>query len=234
MAEKKTATLAESTARKIIDYIISKKMMPGDKLPTEAEFLKQWDISRSTLREGFKLLTARNILEIRQGSGTFISPKRGIPDDPLGLTFIYDDNKLVLDMLDVRLIFEPQVAALAAVYATPEQKKAIAEQANELERCIANGESYAAADSRFHRLIAEASGNRLVADMTVAIRASLRKPILDAIRGVADWPALSGALQAEHHAIFAAIEQHDGPLAADLTERHIRAAYEALPALRDD
>ena len=177
MAEKKTATLAESTARKIIDYIISKKMMPGDKLPTEAEFLKQWDISRSTLREGFKLLTARNILEIRQGSGTFVSPKRGIPDDPLGLTFIYDDNKLVLDMLDVRLIFEPQVAALAAVYASPEQKKAIAEQADELERCIANGKSYAAADSRFHRLIAEASGNRIIGNLNYILNSSVAKNI---------------------------------------------------------
>ncbi len=177
MVEKRTMTLVEQTSEKIIRYIIEHKMMPGDQLPTEVEFLNKLEVSRGTLREAFKVLVARNILEIRQGAGTFISNKKGIPDDPLGLTFIYDDNRLVLDMLEVRLMFEPRVAELAAVYATAEQKAELELQAEELERCIQAGEPYAQADSRFHRLIAEASGNRVVENLTHILNSSVSKNI---------------------------------------------------------
>lgn len=170
-------TLVEMTSQRIISYIIEHKMMPGDQLPTEVEFLEKMEVSRGTLREAFKVLVARNILEIRQGAGTFISYKKGIPDDPLGLTFIYDDNRLVLDMLEVRLMFEPRVAELAAVNATPEQKQALAEQAQELENCISRGEPYAQADSRFHRLIAEASDNRVIGNLTHILNSSVSKNI---------------------------------------------------------
>ena len=177
MIEKRTMTLVEMTSQRIISYIIDHKMMPGDQLPTEVEFLEKMEVSRGTLREAFKVLVARNILEIRQGAGTFISYKKGIPDDPLGLTFIYDDNRLVLDMLEVRLMFEPRVAELAAVNATPEQKQALAEQAQELENCISRGEPYAQADSRFHRLIAEASDNRVIGNLTHILNSSVSKNI---------------------------------------------------------
>ena len=177
MIEKRTMTLVEMTSQRIISYIIDHKMMPGDQLPTEVEFLEKMEVSRGTLREAFKVLVARNILEIRQGAGTFISYKKGIPDDPLGLTFIYDDNRLVLDMLEVRLMFEPRVAELAAVNATPEQKRALAEQAQELENCISRGEPYAQADSRFHRLIAEASDNRVIGNLTHILNSSVSKNI---------------------------------------------------------
>lgn len=177
MTEKRTMTLVEMTSQRIISYIIDHKMMPGDQLPTEVEFLEKMEVSRGTLREAFKVLVARNILEIRQGAGTFISYKKGIPDDPLGLTFIYDDNRLVLDMLEVRLMFEPRVAELAAVNATPEQKQALAEQAQELENCISRGEPYAQADSRFHRLIAEASDNRVIGNLTHILNSSVSKNI---------------------------------------------------------
>ena len=177
MTEKRTMTLVEMTSQRIISYIIDHKMMPGDQLPTEVEFLEKMEVSRGTLREAFKVLVARNILEIRQGAGTFISYKKGIPDDPLGLTFIYDDNRLVLDMLEVRLMFEPRVAELAAVNATPEQKQALAEQAQELENCISRGEPYAEADSRFHRLIAEASDNRVIGNLTHILNSSVSKNI---------------------------------------------------------
>ena len=171
------ATLAEETAQAVIRYIIDNRLLPGDKLPTEPEFMEKLSVGRGTLREGIKLLAARNIIDIRQGAGSFVSPKRGIPDDPLGLTFIYDDNELVVDMLDVRLLFEPHVARLAASQATEQQRAAIMEQADEVERCIKSGESYIAADARFHRLIAEASGNIVFGNLTYILNTSIAKNI---------------------------------------------------------
>lgn len=170
-------TLVDITAESIIKYITSRKMVPGDKIPTEAEFLEKMDVSRGTLREAFKLLIARNILESRQGAGTFISQKQGIPDDPLGLTFIYDDRLLALDMIDVRLMLEPKAAQLAAVNATPEQRQALKDLMEQLAQKINNGENYSEEDCKFHQLIAEASGNRIIGNLTYILFSSIEKNI---------------------------------------------------------
>ena len=171
------ATLAEDTAQAIIRYIIENRLKPGDKLPTEPIFMEKLGVGRGTLREGIKLLAARNILDIRQGAGSYVSHRRGIPDDPLGLTFIEEDSGLIVDLLDVRLLFEPHVVRLAAARATEAEKVAILEQAAEVERCIAEGESYVAADTCFHRLIAEASGNKVFGNLTYVLNTSIAQNI---------------------------------------------------------
>ena len=185
MAEKRNPTRVEKTSEEIIRFIIDNKMLPGNQLPTEEEFLTWLEVSRGTLREAIKVLVARNILEIRQGAGTFISHKKGIPDDPLGLNFIYDDHRLALDMLEVRLMFEPHTAELAAANATAEQRKAIAEHPRYLESLIRQGLPYADEDCRFHGMIAEASGNRVIGQLMHILHSSVSKNIditLDTLR----------------------------------------------------
>lgn len=177
MQKKDARPLAEIAADEIIQIIKDKKMQPGDKLATEYELAEQLNVGRSSIREAFKLLTSRNILEIRQGAGTFISAKRGIPDDPLGLTFLYDDESLALDLLDVRLIFEPAIAALAAMNATKEQCRKLDEQCTKVENIIFSNEDHGRADIEFHRLIAEASGNKVVGNLVPIIHSSVEKSI---------------------------------------------------------
>ena len=173
----KGKTLVEQTTERIIEYITTNKMQPGQQLPTEAEFTTVLKVSRGTLRDAFKVLIARNILEARQGSGTFIAQNMGIPDDPLGLTFIYDDKLLAVDMLDVRMMLEPSIVALAAIHATPEQKKKMQELTDSLRQCIEKGDSYAEEDGDFHTLIAEASGNRVIINLTHILFTSIHKNI---------------------------------------------------------
>ena len=62
-----------------------------------------------------KLLASRNIVTIRQGSGTYISSSPGMVDDPLGFTFIGNKQKLINDLLEVRFLLEPPIAAMAAI-----------------------------------------------------------------------------------------------------------------------
>jgi DNA-binding FadR family transcriptional regulator len=61
-----------------------------------------------------KLLVSRNVLEIRRGKGTFVTLRPGVADDPLGLAFFKDKHKLASDLIDIRLILEPQIAGFAA------------------------------------------------------------------------------------------------------------------------
>ncbi|WP_334294249.1 FadR/GntR family transcriptional regulator [Lachnospira eligens] len=69
---------------------INEHLQPGDKLPNEAHLAKELNIGRSSLREAMKLLASRNIVTIRQGSGTYVASSPGVVDDPLGFTFIPD------------------------------------------------------------------------------------------------------------------------------------------------
>lgn len=69
---------------------INEHLQPGDKLPNEAHLAKELNIGRSSLREAMKLLAPRNIVTIRQGSGTYVASSPGVVDDPLGFTFIPD------------------------------------------------------------------------------------------------------------------------------------------------
>lgn len=59
----------------------------------------------------------RNIVTIRQGSGTYIASSPGMVEDPLGFTFIGNKQKLINDLLEVRFLLEPSIAAMAATHA---------------------------------------------------------------------------------------------------------------------
>ena len=178
MLEKKDSkSLSEIAAEQIIEFIKDNKMLPGDRLATEYELAEKLNVGRSTVREAFKTLASRNILEIRHGAGTFISSKRGIPNDPLGLTFIYDNNRLALDLLDVRLLFEPEMAALAAIHATRVQCKEIDNQMHIVEDLINKDLDHSEADMKFHYLIAEASGNVVIRNLIPIIHSSIEKSI---------------------------------------------------------
>ena len=67
----------------IIQVILDRDMKAGDKLPNEYDLARELGVGRSTVREAIKRLVARNILTARQGAGTFVSEKNGVPEDPL-------------------------------------------------------------------------------------------------------------------------------------------------------
>lgn len=82
--------LPQKISEDIISFILNEHLQPGDKLPNEAHLAKELNIGRSSLREAMKLLASRNIVTIKQGSGTYVASSPGVVDDPLGFTFIPD------------------------------------------------------------------------------------------------------------------------------------------------
>ena len=89
-------TLGEIAAQKLLGMIQDKGYTAGDKLPTEAELAERLGVGRNTVREALRILMSRNIVTIRQGSGTVISDKIGVADDPLVFSMIEDRRKLKL------------------------------------------------------------------------------------------------------------------------------------------
>lgn len=165
--------LAEQVAEYILNYIIENNLEVGTKIPNEFELGKMINVSRSTIREAIKILVSRQILEIRRGSGTFVSERQGITDDPLGLTFVKDKTKLALDLVSVRLMLEPEIAMMAARNATPYQIEAMRKQCARVEELIEKDINHMDEDIRLHTMIASCSGNGVVEKLIPIINSSI-------------------------------------------------------------
>ena len=166
--------LPEQISEKIIQLILDEHLEQGDRLPKETVLVERLGAGRSTVREAMKLLQSRNIVRIKQGSGTYVASNPGVADDPLGFTFIDDKQRLARDLLEVRFMIEPQMARMAAEHATNDQVVCIKELCDESERLAEAGEDYsAAADTAFHNAIAESSGNLVVPRLMGVLKASV-------------------------------------------------------------
>lgn len=166
-------SLPELTSEKIIQYINHNGLYSGKKLPNEYDLSELLGVSRNTVREAIRALAARNILEIRRGAGTFISSKQGIPDDPLGFSFVKDKKKLALDLMQIRFILEPETAALAAQNAESDEVEILEKICLDLETLIKTGEDYVQKDMHFHEQIAQCSKNLVIPTLIPVIHDAL-------------------------------------------------------------
>ena len=162
-------TLADQAADQMIRYIQEQGYVPGDRLPTEADLSKLLGVGRNTVREAVRVLASRNIVSVRQGSGTFLSEKQGLADDPFGFSFVEDRERLTRELMQTRVIVEPPIAALAAQNAEPEEIRRLEEILLEIEALIEAREDYSDKDNQFHAQIASCTHNSVVSRLVPVI-----------------------------------------------------------------
>jgi len=167
--------LSEQAAERIIRYIQDNRMQKEDRLPNEKDLMEMLSVSRSTIREAMRSLSSRGIVVIRQGSGTYISNAPGVPEDPLGLEFQYDKRKVISDMLDLRLIMEPSIAAQAARRASKEDCEELLRLASLVSERIAAGIDHLETDIAFHNRVAAATGNDILKVLFPEIAKGIRQ-----------------------------------------------------------
>ena len=167
-------TLGEIVSQKLLEMIQKDGYTAGDKLPTEAELVELLGVGRNTVREALRILMSRNIVTIRQGSGTFISDKNGVSDDPLGFAMIEDRRKLTEDLIQVRVMLEPPIAALAAQNAAEEDIRELENILLGLEEQMMRREDYSDKDSQFHAQIANCSHNLVMTNLVPVITDGVR------------------------------------------------------------
>lgn len=207
--------LPQIIADKIIDLIESKELLPGDRLPSEQELMKELNVGRGTIREAIKSLVSRNIVEIRRGVGTFVAENTGVVEDPLGFSFINNKNKLVKDSMDVRLLLEPSIAKWAARNATDSEILEIIELSNKIEIAILNGEDYSDLDVEFHTKIAISSRNLVVENLIPILNTNIRS-LIDVTHAVLkEYTILS------HKKIANAIKERNEEMAEQSMKEHI-------------
>jgi len=144
---------------------------PGARLPPERDLARQVGVSRPTVRAGLRTLAALGVVRSRRGSGTYI------PEGPptLGaeaLSFLAALHKFTIDdVYEVRRILEVGAAGLAAERATPDHLATLAEEVTGLFASLNDRQVFLIHDINFHRSIAAASGNPIVASLVEMVSA---------------------------------------------------------------
>lgn len=199
----------------IIELLQVEGLKDGDRLPNERDLCTKLGVGRSTLREAIGRLTARNVLEVRKGVGTFVSYKHGVADDPLGFTLIRDKRQLARDLLEFRIMIEPRIAAMAAQNATREDIAELEYLCAAVDDLIRAGKPHLDKDRDFHTCIARCSGNIIMPKLL---------PIIHGAIGVF-IEETGGALREEtmrtHRAVLNAIRAHDANAASDAMYLHL-------------
>lgn len=166
-------TQGEKALQGLINLIKENNYQPGDKLPTEMELSAILGVSKNMVREALRILVSRNIVVIRQGAGTFLSQKQGVVDDPFGFSMVKDKRKLTEDVLQIRSVLEPPIAALAAQNGTEEDFEELGKILDDLERAMLKREAYFNLDARFHQKIAECTHNMVMTNIIPVISAGI-------------------------------------------------------------
>lgn len=224
--------LSEQIANQIKEHILSGKYTPGQKLPNEQEWVEQLQVSRSTIREAVKLLESSRVVKIKRGIGTFVEKIPGLIDDPLGLSFLPEEERAI-SLTEMRLLLEPSVAVLACKRASPEEIEELyklAEYSTEMYSIMATDKSETAlwkaaeADIEFHAGLYRATHNEALARMFPIIRESLTLSF-----STRKYSMAQQYFRWENHGMITeAIRRGDEASAAELSRMHVNRSMSYL------
>ena len=156
--------------------VVEKQLAPGEKLPNEVELASRLGVSRATLREALRELSAQGVLEVRRGKGTFVSPQVEEIGD-FGFGGLARVKGQLRDLFELRSIFEPRAARLACGRATPEELADILAKGEAVEACIRAGSDRTRADRAFHAAIVRSTHNEFMVRLLPVINQAVETAI---------------------------------------------------------
>jgi DNA-binding FadR family transcriptional regulator len=228
LGAKEGGNLAERVVGALAAQIRGGELRPGQKLPTEAQAVNRFGVSRTVVREALSRLQAAGLVETRHGVGTFVAARResGLRADAAEIATVVD----LLAMLELRISVESEAAALAARRRTRVQLAAMKQALEHFQAEIAAGRETVAADFAFHTLVAEATDNRYFTSVMASFgpksipRARLKYP------GMTEGARRDYLIRVnrEHQDIYDAIQRGDADGARAAMRNHIGNGRERL------
>jgi GntR family transcriptional repressor for pyruvate dehydrogenase complex len=229
----------EQVLQRIEEQIFSGALRAGQRLPPERELADLLGVSRPAVREALRVLEAQGAVRSRAGNG----PDSGTTIDRLPSDALARLLRLHValgsfppqDVIDTRVTLERSSVALACRNARAEDLERMREPLAAMDEADVDRETFNQLDIDFHVALADAGGNRLMSDVTRAIRESVRTPFMAAVTAIPEtgergWLRIRDDLRSQHHKVFDAVESGQAERAADLVEAHIRGFYLDLTA----
>jgi GntR family transcriptional regulator, transcriptional repressor for pyruvate dehydrogenase complex len=220
---------------RIEEQILTGQLRVGDRLPAERDLASLLGVSRSAVREAIRVLQAQGVLHSSVGngpeSGTVVSDSSSQALTRLLRLQVALTNFPVQQVVETRVMLERWSVRLAAAGATPSQLEHLQDLLDRMDDPAIDRGRFNDLDTEFHVTVAQASGNRLVADLTGAVRESLRYSLLAAFEAADEWETVAQGLRQEHRLLYQQISAGDGRAAADTVETHVRNFFGRMTAL---
>jgi DNA-binding FadR family transcriptional regulator len=156
------SSLSEQVARHLEEWIISRALRPGDRLPSEREMCEQFGLSRTVIREAVKVLAERGLVSIQPGRGNFVSQLSARDLTETVNRFLRFSNEAYEDLLEVRELLEVKIAELAAQRAGPEDCERLKAAVEAMVAARDDAGGYLEADQTFHSVLAQATQSGVI------------------------------------------------------------------------
>ena len=211
------------------DDIRAARVRPGERLPTEADIMRRFDVSRTVVREALSRLQAGGLVHTRHGIGTFVSQadlRGNFKISAQDFTNVAD----VVAVLELRISLETEAAGLAAQRRNQDHLDAMQAALAAFKECIQSDADAVPADFAFHLEVARATGNQHFSDLMAYLGAM----IIPRMRvSTPQYPpqgrlAVLQTVHAEHESIFVAIRNRDADAARAAMRTHLGNSRERL------
>jgi GntR family transcriptional regulator, transcriptional repressor for pyruvate dehydrogenase complex len=218
--------LGSEVARRLLDYLLSGQVRPGERIPSERQLAEDLGVNRPAVREAIRVVGFLGLLEVRQGSGAYF---RGPDQDLLFRLFEWSllfGERRARDLLEARADLEV-IASGRAAERRPEDDVVRLKQLLEDMRA-ADPDGFPDADLAFHTKIADMADNVVLKDMLAGIRAMIRGWVGRNIQAA----GTTRIAYRDHVAIYRAIAAGDPEAARTAMAAHMRGATRRLLASR--
>jgi GntR family transcriptional repressor for pyruvate dehydrogenase complex len=212
---------SELTAR-LTEEIVSGKLAPSTRLPTEQEMIATFGVSRTVVREAIAALRADGLVVSRQGAGIFVTAdlaRRPFRLDPDGLKTLQG----VIDLMELRKSVEVEAAGLAAERRTPDNVTDVKRSLAAFERAVSAGDDAVDADYLFHLAISRATQNDYFCSFIEYLGRHIipRRSVHIGAQSEGDRQAYLAKVLDEHRSLLAAIEAGDPAGARAAMRKHL-------------
>jgi DNA-binding FadR family transcriptional regulator len=228
-----TSGASEDIAVQIRRWLDEQRLQPGERIGTEQEMADEFGVSRPTLREALRLLSASHLIRVGRGrtGGVFVAstPSEGMSKNVSeSISLMLAAQSISMDeLVDARLSLEVPIAGRAAVNADDD---AIARLEAAIEAAVGHQPGtppFNAADGSFHQILAEAAGNDLLRALTAWILEVLQPTLVAHIAAQVD----AEAILSQHRAILRAVRRHQRSAAEKAMQAHIEYLAGVLRAI---
>jgi GntR family transcriptional repressor for pyruvate dehydrogenase complex len=166
----------ELVAERLLGLISTRRLGPGDPLPSERELVELYHVGRSSVREALRMLETQGVIEGATKGSFRIAEFGSTLGSSLGFLITVDAADYS-ELFETRRILEGEAAALAASRRTKAQIRSMAKAIADMEAGLPSEEPFITADLRFHLLVAHATRNRVLLHLMEAIRMLLHRSL---------------------------------------------------------
>ncbi|MDO9545061.1 MAG: FadR/GntR family transcriptional regulator [Synergistaceae bacterium] len=211
----------EKVVEKLKESISRGDILPGDPLPSERQLMDDFGVSRSSLREAFRVMELLGLIESVPGKGRFVRHPKSPAEDEKHIRL---EDSAVLELMEARRILDPAIAAESAMRATSSDLTRMLRVLTATEKRLGDPNLRAQADFDFHLALAEATHNFVFVNIT-RMNFDLIMATHDKIYNLLED---KDAFLLEHRSMYEAILDHNVDLARETAANHIDRIYKTL------